>query len=129
MDKVDVAAAAFGVMEAGLKVQVANDGSPEQVRDVAEANPLAGMMLMVEVAELPFVIVAVAGDSEMAKSGDAVMVMERTLDVEGALFVSPAYVAVRLWVPTVSELVVKVATAPELSVTLASTVVLSRNVT
>ena len=102
---VDVAAAAFGVMEDGLKAQVANDGSPEQVSDVAEENPFAGVMLTVDAAALPLVIVALVGESEIAKSGDAVIVMDMAFEVEGALLASPAYFAVRLWESTVSEVV------------------------
>jgi hypothetical protein len=89
MVNVDVPAAAFGVTDAGLKVQDANDGSPEQVRTVAAANPLAGVMLMVDVAELPLAIVALVGDSETAKSGVAVIVTDMAFEVEGPLLVSP----------------------------------------
>ena len=90
MDSVDVAADALGVTDAGLKVQDAKDGSPEQVREVAVENPLAGVMLTVDVAALPLVIVALAGESEIAKFGAAVIVTTTALEVEGALFMSPA---------------------------------------
>lgn len=86
----EVTAVPFGVKGFGLKVQVVNDGNPEQAREVDALNPPAGVMVMVEVAELPLVMVAFAGESVMVKLGAAVTVSCTTLEVEGPLLMSPA---------------------------------------
>jgi hypothetical protein len=90
MVRVDVAAAAPGVTEAGLKAQVANEGSPEHASVVAAENPFIGVMLTVAVAEPPLAMVALAGESEMEKAGVPVTVNVTVFEVDGALLASPA---------------------------------------
>ena len=65
-------------------------------------KPPAGAMLIVEVAVLPGLTLAVAGLSEMLKSGGtgAVTVTDTAEEVEAAKFVSPPYAAVSACVPT-----------------------------
>lgn len=129
MVTVDVAAAPFGVTEAGPNVQEANEGRPEHENVVAAANPLTGVMLTVDDAELPLATVALAGVSAMEKSGEPVTLSVTTFELDVALLASPAYVAVRLCDPTASELVVKVATSDVFSEPLPRVTAPSRNVT
>ena len=90
MVSIDVAAEPLGVTAAGLKVQDANAGSPEQVREVDAAKALTGVMLTVDVAEVPLVMVALVGASEIVKSAAPVTVTATVFDVEEALLLSPA---------------------------------------
>ena len=90
MVTVDVAAAPFGVTEAGLNVQEANEGRPEHENVVAPENPLTGVMLTVDDAELPLAMVALAGLSVMEKSGEPVTVSVTICELDGALLASPA---------------------------------------
>jgi hypothetical protein len=90
MVTVDVAAAPFGVTEAGLNVQEANEGRPEHENAVAAENPLTGVMLTVDDAELPLAMVALAGVSAMEKSGEPVTVSVTICEIDGALLASPA---------------------------------------
>jgi len=72
-------------------------------------------MVIVEVTELPWLTVPLAGFRAMLKSGGiAVMVIGRPAEVEAALLESPAYAAVMVCVPTLRAEVEKVA-APEAS--------------
>jgi hypothetical protein len=73
---VDVTAPELGVTLVGLKLQVAFAGRPEQVSEVAEANPLDGVTVMVVVVVPPVAIDADDGLVPIAKSaGGAEMVM------------------------------------------------------
>jgi hypothetical protein len=90
MVSVDVDAAALGVTEAGANVHDAKEGSPEHESVVAAENPFAGAMLTVEDAEPPLATVAFAGESEMEKSGEPVMVNVTVFELEDALLASPA---------------------------------------
>jgi len=73
---VDVAASAPGVTLAGLKLQVALAGKPEQLRVVAELNPFDGVTVTVAVVVPPAVIVADVGLVPIEKLGGGVeMVM------------------------------------------------------
>jgi hypothetical protein len=90
MVTVDVVAPPFGVMEAGLNVQEANEGRPEHENAVVAENPLTGVMLTVDDAELPLAMVALAGVSAMEKSGEPVTVSVTIRELEGALLASPA---------------------------------------
>lgn len=129
MVTVDVAAAPFGVTEAGLNVQEANEGRPEHENVVAAENPLTAVMFTVDDAELPPAIVALAGVSAMEKSGEPVILSVATFELDVALLASPVYVAVRLCDPTASELVVKVATSDVFSELAPRVTAPSRNVT
>ena len=90
MVRVDVAAVVPGVTEVGLKVHDANEGRPEHASVVAAENPFIGVMLAVAVAEPPLETVALAGDSEMEKSGVPVTVNVTVFETDGALLASPA---------------------------------------
>ena len=85
-----VAADPIGVTDAGLKLHDVNEGKPEQLREVGPLNALIGVMVMVDMVELPLVTVALVGKREIAKSGVAVTVTGTTFDIENALSVSPA---------------------------------------
>ncbi len=58
MVRVEVAPPTLGVTEAGLKLQAAPVGSPEQARATALLKPLTEVSVMVEVPELPALTVA-----------------------------------------------------------------------
>jgi hypothetical protein len=89
MVTVEVATAPLGVTEVGLKVQDANEGRPEHENVVAAANPLAGVMLTVDEAELPLATVTVAGVRAMEKSGVPVIVSVTVCEFDGELLASP----------------------------------------
>jgi hypothetical protein len=67
--EVVVALVPFGVIEAGLKVQVEAFGNPVQAKVTAELKPFAGVTVMVEVPLLPCATVSVAGLAATLKSG------------------------------------------------------------
>jgi hypothetical protein len=102
------AALPFGVTVAGTNEQVLYDGKPEQAKLTAPLNPPDGVMLMVAVAELPWLTVPLAGLSEMLKSAGtgAVTVTVTVEEVEAAKLVLPAYAAVNEWVPSLRDEVV-----------------------
>ena len=54
----------------GLKLQLAPEGSPEQVNATGEWNPLAGVMVTVVVAVWPPVTVTAEGAAVIVKSAD-----------------------------------------------------------
>jgi hypothetical protein len=79
------------VIEAGLIVQVALWGAPEQARLTALLNPPAGVSVIVVVALLPLLNVPVAGERPRLKlAGTAVMETETADDVEAAKPAAPA---------------------------------------
>jgi hypothetical protein len=127
--EVDVAVP-LGVTDVGLNVQVLFAGRPEQERLIAWLNPPDGVMVMVDVADDPGLTEPVEGFKAILKSpaGAAVMVTTTAEEDEAALAVSPPYVAVMLWVPTLSVAVEKVAT-PEARLPVPIDVVPSENVT
>ena len=86
---VDVAAAPLGVTEAGLNVQVANEGRPEQDNVAGAENPLTGVMLTEDDTDAPLATVALAGVSAIEKLGEPVTVSVMGCDVDGELLVSP----------------------------------------
>lgn len=74
----------LGVTDAGLIVQVAFSGAPEQARLTASLNPPAGVTVIVEVTLLPLAVPE-AGDRPRVKPGaTAEMVTETAADVEVA---------------------------------------------
>ena len=60
-----------GVPVAGLKEAVTPAGRVEIVRLTAELKPFIDVMFMVEVPDLPWIMVSMDGDAEMEKSGTA----------------------------------------------------------
>ena len=81
----------LGVTVAGLKLQEAFWGRPEQAKLTCWLNPPDGVMVIVEVAVLPLVTVPLVGERPTVKLAGtaAVMVMERAAEVDGEKFVSP----------------------------------------
>jgi hypothetical protein len=61
--RVALTGAAFGVTDAGEKLQLAPAGNPEQVKLTALAKPFSGVMVTVVVAVAPAVTVPLAGFS------------------------------------------------------------------
>lgn len=90
MVRVEVAAVPFGVAEAGLNKQDEKEGRPEHENVVASANPLTGVMLTLDDAELPLLTVTLAGTSATEKSGEPVTVRVTMCEFDGALLASPA---------------------------------------
>jgi len=91
---VSVAVAAtlpVGVTDAGVMVQLACCGAPEQVNATGWLNPPTGVMEIVDVMEPPGASVPLDGDRPMVKSAatGAVMVTATAEDVEAALPPSP----------------------------------------
>ena len=86
------AGAPLGVTVAGLNEQDASCGNPEHVKLVVAANPPDGVSVIVDVAELPWVTVAVAGLAASVKSPDdwCPTVTVTAVDVEDANVPSPA---------------------------------------
>jgi hypothetical protein len=81
----------FGVSEAGLILQVAFWGAPEQARLTAWLNPPAGVIVIVVVTLLPLLTVPVAGDIPRLKlAGTAVIVTDTAEEVEAAKPPAPA---------------------------------------
>jgi hypothetical protein len=87
MVNVEVTAAPLGVTLAGLKTHVESAGSPLQERLVAALKLLIGVIVTVTAVELPFVTVALAGVSEIEKSGTgAALTVTATAADTDALF-------------------------------------------
>ena len=74
----------------GLNVQEAKEGKPEHENVTADANPLSGVMLTLDAAELPMAAFTFAGVRAMEKSGAPMTVSVTICEVDGALFASPA---------------------------------------
>ena len=86
------ALAPLGVTVAGLKVQEALAGKPEQEKLTCWLNPPLGVMLTVVVAELPCAALPLVGLREMLKSPEGaedVITRLVALEVEAALLLSP----------------------------------------
>ena len=73
-----------GAGVAGLKVQVLNAGRPEQANDMGWLKPPTVVSVTVTVPLCPRTIVSEVGLNDRLKLGAAVMLCERTLDVEPA---------------------------------------------
>ena len=100
------AAPVVGVTVAGLKLQLAPAGKPEQVKLTAWLNPFAGVMLTNVVTELPADAEPFVGERPMVKStGSGWMVMSNTGDVDAARMLFPLYTAVIACVSMARELV------------------------
>ena len=97
-------AAPLGVTVAGLKVQVAYSGSPEQAKVMADAKPKAGVAVMVVAPVPPLAIETEAGLRDRLKPGVPTTTLTAA-DVEAAKTASPPYCAVMLSVPTGSDVV------------------------
>lgn len=81
----------LGVTVAGLKLQEAFWGRPEQAKLTCWLNPPDGVMVIVEVAVPPLVTTPRVGERPRVKllGTAAVMVMERVAEVEGEKLLSP----------------------------------------
>jgi hypothetical protein len=96
----------LGVTEAGLMLQVASLGAPEQASDTAWLKPLGGLIVIVSVTEPLWLTVPLDWARLMLKSAAAaVMVTLTGAEVEGASVVFPAYAAVMECVPVARLLV------------------------
>jgi hypothetical protein len=82
-----VSGAPAGVSVAGLKLHVAPDGRPEQVKLIAELNPFTGVT--VKVADAGAVPLAELIDREKSAGGGAVMVTVTAMDVDEENAVDP----------------------------------------
>ncbi len=102
----------FGVTEAGLNEQVLFAGRPEHVKLVDWLNPPTGVSVSVDVTEPPWLTEPLVGLRDRVKSAAvaAVMVTTTAEEDDAAFAESPPYAAVRLWVPTASVAVERVAT-------------------
>ena len=122
----------LSVTVAGLRVQLVPAGIPEQVKLTGELNPFCGLNVTIRLAIWPRVTVISEMLTDSMYSGApveaTVTVTITAMDVEAALNVSPLYVAVMLWVPAASDVVLKLA-APPLNVPTPTAVWPSRNVT
>jgi hypothetical protein len=108
----------LGVREAGLKLHEASAGKPEQLKVICWLNPPAGVIVIVELTELPWLTVPLPGFKAILKSGGiAVTVIGKPAEVEAASLESPTYPAIIVCEPTLRVEVEKVAT-PEASVPL-----------
>ena len=63
----------FGETEAGLKVQLAPDGRPEQARVTGLLNPFNPLTEMLSFTELPVLTEALLGEALMLKSPGAIV--------------------------------------------------------
>ena len=80
----------LGVTDAGLILQLAFCGAPEQVRATAWLNPPAGVIVMVEVVLPPLLTVPELGERTRAKPGEtAVIVTDIAAEVDGAKAFDP----------------------------------------
>ena len=106
----------LGVIVAGLRVQLVPAGIPEQVKFTGELNPFCGLNVTIRLAIWPRVTVISELLTDSTYSGvpveATVTVTVTTMDVEAALNVSPLYVAVMLWTPAASDVVLKLALPP-----------------
>jgi hypothetical protein len=95
----------LGVTVAGLKVQVAWEGSPEHAKVMAEAKPKVGVAVTVVVPLPPPAMETVLGLKDKLKLGVPTTTLT-AVEVEVAKTPSPPYCAVMLSVPTCSDAVV-----------------------
>jgi hypothetical protein len=94
------------VNELGAKEQVVFAGKPKQLKKSVPAYPLTGLIVTVAVPVRPCLTVIVVGFAVIEKSGGAVIVSIKTLEVELRKLLSPPYVAEMEWDPTPRLLVV-----------------------
>ena len=81
----------LGVTVAGLKLQEAFWGRPEQAKLTCWLNPPDGVMVIVEVGVLALLTVPLVGERPRVKLPGvaAVTLMERVAEVEGEKLLSP----------------------------------------
>jgi len=89
----------LGVTLAGEKVQLDAAGSPLQANVTGEFMPLTGMMVMVNVALWPALMVALAGEASIEKSPLGLPTTRVVVPVLGARTASPGYSALRVYEP------------------------------
>jgi hypothetical protein len=130
MVSVVAADAPFGVICAGLKLQLAPAGRPEQESDIALLALGAVAKLIVNVADAPADTIALVGDADTVNGTELVpTICVIAAEVLAAKFESPLYAAVIESVPVGSDEVVNVATPLEFMGCETSAVPLSLNVT
>jgi hypothetical protein len=91
--------ALLGVTVAGEKVQLDAAGRPLHAKVTGEFIPLTGLMVMVNVAVWPALMVALAGEASMEKSPLGLPTTRVVVAVLGARTASPGYSAVIVYEP------------------------------
>src|ERR1041385_40602 len=89
----------LGVTLAGEKVQLDAAGNPLQANVTGEFMPLTGLMVMVNVAVWPALMVALAGEASKLKSPFGLPTTRVVDAVLGARTASPGYSAVIVYEP------------------------------
>jgi len=89
----------LGVTLAGEKVQLDAAGRPLQANVTGEFIPLTGLMVMVNVAVCPALMVALDGEAAMVKSPLELPTTRVVVAVLGARTASPGYSALRVYEP------------------------------
>jgi hypothetical protein len=89
----------LGVTLAGEKVQLDAAGNPLQANVTGEFMPLTGLMVMVNVAVWPALMVALAGEASILKSPFGLPTTRVVDAVLGARTASPGYSAVIVYEP------------------------------
>src|SRR5580693_8012893 len=97
MVRVLVAGSEFGESEAGLKVQLAPDGRPEQASVTGLLNPFNPLTEMTSFTELPVFTEALLGEALMLKSPGA---LAAALNVAICMTQLPLCRTPRLWLPS-----------------------------
>ena len=88
-----------GVTLAGEKAQLEAAGKPLQANVTGEFMPLTGLMVMVNVALWPALMVALAGEASIEKSPLGLPTTRVVVPVLGARTASPGYSAVIVYEP------------------------------
>ena len=91
--------APLGVRLAGEKVQLDAAGNPLQAKVTGELMPLTGLMVMVNVAVCPALMVALVGEASMEKSPLELPTTRVVVAVLGARTASPGYSALIVYEP------------------------------
>ena len=89
----------LGVTVAGEKVQLDAAGRPLQANVTGEFMPLTGLMVMVNVALWPALMVALAGEAPIEKSPLGLPTTRVVVAVLGASTASPGYSALIVYEP------------------------------
>ena len=89
----------LGVTLAGEKAQLEAAGKPLQANVTGEFMPLTGLMVMVNVALWPALMVALAGEAPIEKSPLGLPTTRVVVPVLGARTASPGYSAVIVYEP------------------------------
>ena len=89
----------LGVTLAGEKVQLDAAGNPLQANVTGEFMPLTGLIVMVNVAVWPALMVAPEGEAAMVKSPLELPTTRVVVPVLGARTASPGYSALRVYEP------------------------------